>query len=230
MWNRKDLKAQGKAAMKRNYWKSVLVGIVDALLVGSAWTISRNSDSLDTAQIQLEQSGVSPQAVLAFFLACLGLAVLIILAELALNALLVGPLRVGTSRFKLSALQSTGNLSDLGYGFGTNYKSNVKTMFLTSLHIGIGCLLFIIPGIVLSYSYRMVPYLLAEDPNLTSREVMDRSKAMMQGNKWNTFVLDLSYILWDLLNGVTFGLVGLFFVQPYKSMTEAALYETLKNS
>ena len=230
MWNRKDLKAQGKAAMKRNYWKSVLVGVIDVLTVGGAWTASRNSESMNSAVSQIQAEGLSPDALLAFLLAFVGLLVLIVVIGVALNALLIGPLRVGTSHFKLSALKGTGNLSELGCGFDANYKVNVKTLFLSNLYIGIGCLLFIVPGIILSYSYRLVPYLLAENPDMTAKEVMEKSKAMMQGNKWNVFVLDLSYILWDVLSSVTFGLVGLFYVQPYKSMTDAALYEALKNS
>ena len=229
MWNRKDLKTQGKAAMKRNYWKSVLVGIVDALLLSGATAAARTNGNVNDAQTQITTEGFSPAAMMALFAALAGLAVIVLLASLVANALLVGPLRVGSSRFKLSALQGVGNISELGSGFDSNYKNNVKAMFLSSLYIGLWSLLLVIPGIIKSYEYRMVPYILAGEPGLSAREVLDRSKDMMDGNKWNAFVLDLSFLLWDILNGITFGLSGLFYSNPYKSMTDAALYEAVKN-
>ena len=50
----------------------------------------------------------------------------------------------------------------------------------------------------------------------------------MQGQKWNAFVLDLSFIGWDILSGMTMGILGIFYVQPYKDGTHAALYEALR--
>lgn len=229
MWNRKDLKTQGKAAVKRNYWKSVLVGIVDAVLLSGATAAARTNGNVNDAQAQIEAEGLSPAAMLALATALVGLVVVILLASLVINALVVGPLRVGTSHFKLSALQGVGNISELGAGFDANYKNNVKAMFLSSLYIELWSLLLVVPGIIKSYEYRMVPYILAEEPGLSAKEVLAKSKAMMDGNKWNAFVLDLSFILWDILSSVTFGLSGLFYSNPYKSMTDAALYEAVKN-
>lgn len=229
MWNRKDLKAQGKAAMKRNYWKSILVGIVDALAVGGAAAGLRSNGNVDTTWQQVTTE-TSAATMAAFVVAVFGALIVILLVELAVNALLIGPLRVGCSHFKLSALRGIGNISELGSGFDSNYKRNAKTMFLSSLYIGLWSILFVIPGIIKTYEYRMVPYILAENPDLSAKEVLEKSKEMMNGNKWNAFVLDLSFILWDILSAVTFNLVGLFYVQPYRSMTDAALYETVKHS
>ena len=53
---------------------------------------------------------------------------------------------------------------------------------------------------------------------------------MMKGNKWRAFILDLSFILWDFLSCVTLGLVGTFWVAPYKLLTNAALYDELKQN
>ena len=50
----------------------------------------------------------------------------------------------------------------------------------------------------------------------------------MKGNKWKSFILDLSFIGWDFLSLCTLGLLEIFFVGPYKASTDAALYETLK--
>ena len=56
-------------------------------------------------------------------------------------------------------------------------------------------LLLIIPGIVKSYEYRMIPYLLADHPEMSKDEAFAASKAMIDGNKWDAFVLDFSFIL-----------------------------------
>ena len=52
---------------------------------------------------------------------------------------------------------------------------------------------------------------------------------MMKGQKWNTFVLDLSFLGWMILSGITLGIVGIFYVNPYMQATDAELYLTLKN-
>ena len=89
-------------------------------------------------------------------------------------------------------------------------------------------LLCIIPGIVKGYEYRMIPYLLADHPEMTKDEAFAASKEMMMGQKWNAFVLDLSFIGWDILSSMTFGILDIFYVMPYKMSTNAALYEAIK--
>lgn len=74
----------------------------------------------------------------------------------------------------------------------------------------------------------MIPYLLADHPEMSKDEAFAASKAMMDGNKWDAFVLDLSFILWNLLNIFTIGLLGLFWVAPYTMLTDAALYDALR--
>ena len=83
-------------------------------------------------------------------------------------------------------------------------------------------------GIIKSYEYRLVPYIVSENPMINYKDALAESKKLMKGNKWKTFVLDLSFILWDLASLCTCGLAGLFYVNPYKSATDAALYEALK--
>ena len=101
-------------------------------------------------------------------------------------------------------------------------------MFLRDLFIGLWSLLFIIPGIIKSYEYRMVAYILADQPELTRKEAFELSRKMMNGNKWNAFVLDLSFIGWGFLAAITFGILGVFYVNPYIQHTDAALYLKLK--
>ena len=61
-------------------------------------------------------------------------------------------------------------------------------------------------------------------------EALARSRDMMEGNKWKAFVLGLSFILWDFLGAITFGIVKIFYVNPYRNLTFAALYDELKRT
>ncbi len=74
----------------------------------------------------------------------------------------------------------------------------------------------------------MMPYILAAHPDMPTKEVFARSKEMMRGNKWRAFVLDLSFIGWELLSALTLGILHIFYVGPYRNMTNAALYEALE--
>ena len=89
-------------------------------------------------------------------------------------------------------------------------------------------LLFVIPGIIKGYEYRMIPYILAENPGIDYREAFAASKQMMDGNKWKAFVLDLSFFGWNFLSIFTCGILAIFYVMPYIYMTNAELYVALK--
>ena len=96
--------------------------------------------------------------------------------------------------------------------------------FMVQLFTALWSLLFVIPGIVKSYEYCMVPYILAENPGMNRKEAFLISKKMMMGQKWNTFVLDLSFLGWRCLEAITFGILGIFYVEPYVQATRAELY------
>lgn len=146
---------------------------------------------------------------------------------LAYNAFIFNPLEVGTNRFFFKTLNEKAEIKEVAFAFDKNYKNVAKILFIRDLKILLWSLLFVIPGIIKSYEYLMMPYLLAENPNLTKEEAFRLSKQMMSGNKWNAFVLGLSFIGWNLLSGMTLGIVGIFYVEPYKNLTYAALYEEL---
>ena len=74
----------------------------------------------------------------------------------------------------------------------------------------------------------MVGYILADEPDMGAMDALHKSKQMMQGHKWNAFVLGLSFLGWELLGVLTFGILGIFYVRPYVEATFAELYLTLK--
>ncbi|MCR4611368.1 MAG: DUF975 family protein [Lachnospiraceae bacterium] len=86
----------------------------------------------------------------------------------------------------------------------------------------------IIGGIIKFFSYAMVPYIIAENPTLTPNQAITLSRKMMNGHKWELFVLYLTFIGWEILNFITFGLLGLFFLNPYIESTLAQFYLKLR--
>jgi len=188
-----------------------------------------DGDSVDIANNATGPDGVASAAVLAAVGIGVMLVMLIALAiALVIDAFLLNPIEIGARRFFLTNLNRKAEIKELAFGFDHNYLNNVKTMFLRDLFTILWSLLFIIPGIVKSYEYRMIPYLIAENPEIDYKTAFAQSKQMMYGQKWKTFVLDLSFIGWWLLTVLTLGILGVFYVGPYIAATSAALYEALR--
>ena len=88
-------------------------------------------------------------------------------------------------------------------------------------------LLFVIPGIVKSFEYTCVPYILAEHPEMDYREVLALSKQMTDGYKVEIWILGLSFIGWNLLGTLLLG-IGTLFVIPYIELTNGEMYAFLR--
>ena len=86
----------------------------------------------------------------------------------------------------------------------------------------------IIGGFIKAYEYRMIPYILADNPKIKRKEAFKLSKQMMKKNKWKTFILDLSFLGWNILSVLTYGLLSLLYVNLYNAATIAELYIELK--
>lgn len=89
-------------------------------------------------------------------------------------------------------------------------------------------LLFIIPGIIASYSYRMTFYILDENPDMSAKEAIKASKELMKGHKWQLFCLDISFIGWAIVTAFTLGF-GVLFLNPYTLAAEYAFYNQIAN-
>lgn len=107
-------------------------------------------------------------------------------------------------------------------------------MFLTGLFKWLftllWSLLFLIPGIIRSFGYFAVPYILAENPNLDHSRALQLSLQMTKGYKWDIFVLELSFLGWFLLSGISFNIAGIFYVNPYYQATLAEAYRFLREN
>lgn len=155
-------------------------------------------------------------------------ALIAIAVSMVISAIIFNPLEVGIKRFSIVNLNRNSEVKEVAFGFDNCYKNVVNVMFFRMLYTFLWSLLFVIPGIVKAYEYKMIPYLLAENPGMTKEQAFAESKRMMTGNKWKAFVLDLSFIGWILLAIPTCGIIIPFFVSPYIMMTNAALYEKLR--
>lgn len=147
---------------------------------------------------------------------------------LVIGIFLLAPIEVGCRKFFLDNSEGRGDdVGTMAYAFKSNYKNIVKVQFFRSLFILLWSMLFIIPGIIKAFEYRLVPYLLAENPDMDRKEALELSKKLMYGSKLDAFVLDLSFFGWIFLSVLTFGILAIFYVNPYVYATEAELYRVL---
>ena len=269
MWTRGELKSKAKFSFKRNYWKSVLISLILALLVGGGSSGSSISSAVSNNLIGSSDSSVTDDyfnddsslydgndfyddtydgnveddiddlnsmadntagmmAIGIFLMVFIMMFVVLMAVVILLDVFIFNPLEVGCKKYYLRNLNEPAQVGNIGYAFDNNYKNITKTMFFRDLFTVLWTLLFIIPGIVKSYEYQMIPYLLADNPQMTKEQAFEESKRMMQGQKWKAFVLDLSFIGWNILSALTLGILGIFYVQPYMDATHAALYEALR--
>lgn len=236
MWTRAELKENANKYLWFNYWKMVLAALVMMMVGGGGGITFRYSVGFTWN----EESGfawttgsygvgrmLSPENAILF----IGIMVLVIVISIiaaAVSAFLLNPIVIGVQRFFVVSHYRKADLNELAYGFSHNYMNVVRIMFMRQMYIFLWSLLFVIPGIIKGYEYRMIPYILAEYPDIDSKQAFDISKQMMDGNKWNAFVLDLSFIGWWLLSAITCNILSIFYVHPYTLMTSAELYVALK--
>ena len=108
------------------------------------------------------------------------------------------------------------------------YLKATFTVFLTGLYELLWDLT-IIGGVIKHYSYYMVPYIVAENPDIKARDAINLSRKMMDGHKWECFVLELTFIGWEVLGACTFGITQIFYSNPYQEATFTNYYVYLRN-
>lgn len=121
---------------------------------------------------------------------------------------------------------NTPEVKDAFSGFD-DFWAAFKVQFFVGLFTFLWSLLFVIPGIIKGYSYSMALYVLAENKGKAALECINESKKMTEGHKMELFVLDLSFIGWYLLTGITFGIAGIYAI-PYITATGVNFYNEIK--
>ena len=144
------------------------------------------------------------------------------------SLLLIGAIEFGYCAYLITVTRNKD--SDFGKllsGFN-RFGDVCITGILKWLFTGLWSLLFVIPGIVKSYSYAMTMYIMQDHPELSGNDAITKSRQMMDGHKFDLFILDLSFIGWDLLGALTFGILIIFYVEPYRQVTRTNFYEQLR--
>ena len=229
MWTREIIKSRAKSVLKVSYTKAFIISLI-ILFAGAEstrvfnWTYKNDS-------IKYGINTFWGQNIINFSFQITFLSFILIgLVTIGLRVFLGYTLEVGGRRYFVRAAENNININYLGYGFSENrYLNIVKTMFWRSLYNILWYLLFIIPGIVKAYAYSMVPYILADNPNIECDRAIELSIKITDGEKMDMFVLDLSFIGWYLLGSLLFG-VGEVFVMPYENATKAELYLSLRET
>lgn len=234
MWTRQLLKENAKVAFKRNYWLCVAVSAIAMFLMGGGFgvSVSDNDITVQTEEIMTGELSLSqlieqtPPGIIALFCMAvmvglvLGICILILVSNVA---------QVGCNRYFIENREHKTSIGQVFYGFqGGRYTSTVLIMFLKGLYILLWSLLLWIPGIIKTYSYMMVPYIIAENSNLDRRRVFKMSCKMMRGHKWEAFVLGWSFFGWYILGALTGGIASILYVNPYVHATYAEFYSALK--
>ena len=111
-----------------------------------------------------------------------------------------------------------------------NFGRNLGGILWMILWVYLWSLLFIIPGIIKSYAYCMTPYILANEPAVSATDALKLSMRMTEGHKWEIFVLQLSFLGWQLLSVLTLGILEIVWVGPYESAAMAGLYLELREN
>ncbi len=146
----------------------------------------------------------------------------ILIGAIIFDCFIISPIEFGAKRYFLLNTKENPSMKEILYFFTHDYMNIVKIGFMMKLKVVLWSFLFFIPGIVKAYEYSMIPYILSEDSSMPMHVVFARSREMMNGQKINKFILDLSFIGWKFLGSCL--VIGGLFVEPYVCGTDAEFY------
>lgn len=238
MLDRIVLKEKAKERLRSNHWGAVLVLWVGSLLGGYVMSVNNESSfsSLISELVKRFPTDNLTEEQFALFVTLaqgIALAILVYVAFALVFGLFVGNVvTVGMNGWLLRQWRGQGARVPFSVLFSSfqNYKKNVWVMAVYMVRVLLWMLLFLIPGIIKSYAYCMVPFILNDNPGVSAKEALRISNRMTYGYKGDLFWLDLSFIGWNWLSSLTGGLVGILYANPYIGMTWTGAYEQLKEN
>ena len=227
MLTSKELRAKAWNSLKGKYWRAFLVILVLGLLASGGTSLQTSSQTLtetinlvDPSEMdETMELGAAVVGTIATVMAVVGMAISLFVGNAA---------DVGLAHYFILNTDSKPSFADAFYGFKVKYLRNIGTLLLVGIKLALWSLLLVVPGIIKSFEYAIIPYILADDPEISSKEAFRKAKEMMMGNKWRLFKLNLSFFGWFVLCVVTCGL-GTPFLLPYVSAANAEFYAELKN-
>lgn len=192
-------------------------------------------DTFDRAAIKQEAKNVfnRNRSICVSMMLLLVLATAVITAVSAgfLGLLLSGVITVTGTFFFIKCWRDTpvAVSAAVSETFDSGFLRKMGGMLWMDLQIFLWSLLLIVPGIVKAYGTILTPYILADCPNVQAMDACRISERMMRGHRMDYFVLDLSFLGWELLSALTLGILHVLYVGPYLELTKAGVYEELKN-
>lgn len=141
----------------------------------------------------------------------------------SLLGILMMPLGIGTTAFFVSLIENENFEAKDLFKYYHDFVKVMGVTILMGLIVMLGYICFIIPGIILTLSYSLVPIILIKKPELGIVETLKYSREKMQGHKLDAFVLGLSFIGWAILGTLTFGILYIWLF-PYMQFTFTKFY------
>ena len=235
-----DFRYIARESLRGKWGIAVIAGLIASLLgaLGSDGPeVKLDVDMSEGANVSFEYAG---QTILSnsggindqLSAVLIGSAIYIAIAAILLAVVyfvLGSVIEAGYARFNMNLVDRTEAKIETLFTYFYNWKTTAATRFLKALYCFLWSLLFIIPGIIASYSYAMTGYILADHPELTASEAIERSKEMMSGNRFRLFCLHLSFIGWAILCAFTIG-IGNLWLNPYRQASVAAFYREVSGT
>lgn len=229
-FDRIRIKENGKKHVALNRWNNVLVILlVNVITLLCNFTVEEDYEFVFGKLTQVTKVVFFGIFKVNAWLVPLPVIIFTALLGIALSLLVTGVFNVGSAGWFTKSIRSEKlPVSAVFEPFKRNYKDTVLMVFLQSLYIFLWMLLLIVPGIVKAYAYCLATYIKAENPNIPAGRCIEMSKEMMNGHKADMFILDLSFIGWNLLSALTLNILGVLYVTPYYSASRAFAYEEIK--
>lgn len=234
-----DFRDTARAVLNGKWKIAVLVGLIATLLgavedMGPEVKINIDASSANASfqfagQTIFSTGGGLDSNIGTFFVGSFTYIMIAALIMGAIYFILGSIIKVGYMKFNLNLVDRLDSSLENLFAYFSYWQTTAAARFLQSIYIILWSLLFIIPGIVASYSYAMTEYILAEDPELTASEAISRSKQMMYGKRWRLFCLEFSFIGWSILCSFTLG-IGNLWLTPYKQAAIAAFYREVSGT
>ena len=227
MLKSKELRAKAWNSLKSKYWMAFIVVLVLGLLASLGTNLVTTAQSMTEITKMVDPSEMD-SIIEAGAALISGAAAVLSIVGLLISIFVGNAATVGLSHYFIKNTDSKPSFADAFWGYKVKYRRNIGTLLLMTIKTVLWGLLFIIPGIIKSYEYAIIPYILADDAEISSKDAFKKAKEMMKGNKWRLFKLNFSFIGWGLLCVLTFG-VGIIFLIPYVNAANAEFYVELKN-
>lgn len=236
----KELKQKAKDALQGNWFSAIM-----AALIAASFGVSGNGitltfeDMLPTPESNPGEDGVTALVstitqqqgsddMLGAVLGMYGAALVMVIISVLVSVLISSFVRVGYAQYNLDLIDTSSSSIKTLFSRMSQVGAAFRVYFLIFIRVFVGSLL-ILPGIVMSYSYAMSDFVLADNPGMGAKEALAESRRIMSGNRWKLFCLQLSFIGPLLLCVLTLG-IGLLWFVPYQNAAIAAFYREAKRN